>query len=160
MDRSVRVRFSDSIDVEATEPHEDSWLVEASADLAHPDASGLRTFLRRLGSDEAMGRWTFRPLCRLHRLVEDFSSRYEAVDEAIALLRDELSSVHARRARGIVASAALGQVGEFNDATLDFLLQHLELVETDDLVQGAERIGRAVWSREPTNRPRPLGVVD
>ena len=149
MDRSVRRRFSDAIDAETTEAHGDSWLVEAGTDLAHPDASGLRTFLRRIGGDVAMARWAFRPLCQLHRIVEDFRSRPEAIGEAITLLQDELGSVEALAARGIVASAALAHGGEINDATLDFLLRHLELVENDDLAKAAVRVGCAVWSREP-----------
>ena len=149
MDRSLQTRFSDAIDAESTGAHRDSWLVEPVTDLAHPDASGLRTFLRRIGGDVEAGRWAFRPLCRLHRLVEAFRSRPEAVGEAIALLQDELGSAQARAARGIVASAAISQADEFNDATLDFLLPHLELVETDVLAKNAERVGRAVWSRTP-----------
>ena len=155
MDRSVRRRFSDAIDAETTEIYGDSWLVEAGNDLAHPYAPGLRTFLRCIGGDGAMGRWAFRPLCRLYRMVEDFGSRPEAVGEAIALLQDELGSVQVPAARKIVASAALDQDGELNDATLDFLLRHLELVETDELAKAAERVGRAVWSMDPS-RLTPL----
>ena len=150
LDRSARKRFPDAIDAETTEAPGDSWLVEAGTDLTCPDASGLRAFLRGGGGDGAMGRWAFRPLCRLHRMVEDFGSRPEAVGEAIALLQEELGSVQVRAVRKIVASAALGQSGELNDATLDFLLRHLELVESDKLEKAAERVGRAVWSREPS----------
>ena len=149
MDRSVRRHFSDAIDAETSRAHGDSWFVEAGIDLALPDGSGLRTFLRRCGGDGAMGRWAFRPLCRLHRMVEEFGSRRVAVGEAIALLQGELGSMQIREARGIVASAALRQGGELNDASLDFLLRHLELVDTDELAKAAERVGRAIWRREP-----------
>ena len=150
IDRSVRARFSDAIDADSIVAHGDSWLVESATDLAHPDASGLRSFLRRIGGDVETGRWAFRPLCQLHRLVEDFRSRPEAVGEAIELLQNELASAQVRAARGTVANAVLSQTNEFNDTTLNFLLRHLELVETDILEKDAERLGRAVWSREPT----------
>ena len=148
-DRSVRRRFADAMDAETKEVHTDSWLVEAISDLAHPDASGLRTFLCHIGGDGAMGRWAFKSLCQLHRMVEEFKSRPEAVGEAIMLLQDELGSVEARAACGIVANAALTNGGELNDYTLDFLLRHLELVETDDLAKAAVWLGRAVWSSDP-----------
>jgi hypothetical protein len=149
MDRSVRTRFPGAFDTEDAESSTRPWLDDALTDLARPDALGLRSFLRRIGADVATGRDAFRPLCQLHQLVDAFKSRPEAIDDAIALLQDELGSVQARAARAIVANAALDQADELDDDALDFLLQHLELVDADALARSAVRVGRAVWSRDP-----------
>ena len=149
MDRSVRLRFTDSINADSADIYADSWIVEASADLVQPDVSGLRSFLRRTGGDGAMGRKAFRPLCQLHELVKDFGNRREAIDEAITLVDDELSSLKARAAERIVASAALSHADEIRDGTLDFLLRHLDLLGSEDLTNAGARLGRAVWNRDP-----------
>ncbi|OQS34642.1 hypothetical protein B0T40_15065 [Chromobacterium haemolyticum] len=126
-----------------------SWLDDAVSDLARPDASGLRSFIRRIGADVATGRDAFRSLCRLYRLVNAFETCPEAVYNAIELLQNELGSVQARAARAIVAGAAVDQARELDDTSLDFVLQNWGLVDPDILMEGVERIGRTVWNRSP-----------
>ncbi|WP_211441236.1 GAP1-N1 domain-containing protein [Collimonas humicola] len=148
-DRSLRTRFPNAVEAENIENSEGSWLDDTISDLLRPDVCGLRSFIREIGADVATGRETFRSLCQLHQLVGRFKSRPDALNEAIALLQNELGTEQARAARTMVASAALAQSIEFDDAALDFLLQHLELVDSETLQKGTVRIGRAVWARDP-----------
>ena len=148
LDRSVRSRFPGAI--EATDAGSDEpWLDDALSDLTRPDASGLRAFLRRIGGDVASGREAFRSLCRLHGLIEDFKTNPEAVDTAISLLEEDLGSVQARAARGIVASAALNNPDQLDSFAVDFLVRHLDLADPSAVEEGSEGLGRAVWKRDP-----------
>jgi hypothetical protein len=147
-DRTVRSRFPGAI--EATDVGWDEpWLDDALSDLMRPDASGLRAFLRRIGGDVASGREAFRSLCRLHGLIEDFETNAEAVDTAISLLEDDLGSVQARAARGIVASAALNNPNQLNSFAVDFLVRHLDLADLSAVKEGSESLGHVVWKRDP-----------
>jgi hypothetical protein len=149
MDRAVRTRFPDALDAESVSFSNASWLDDAVADLMHPDGTGLRSFLRQMGSDVASGREAFRSLCQLYQLVESFKAHPEVVTQAINLLENELGSVQARAARGIVASAALEQAEGLEDEALEFILRNLDLVGEGALASSAHKIGTAIWRRDP-----------
>lgn len=149
LDRSVRARFQDAVEVRDVVPVQEEWLDDAVSDLARPDIAGLRTFLRRIGGDVDPGRQAFRLLCRLHVLTNGFNTNPDAVGAAIALLEDELGSPQARTARGLVVNAALEQPDQLDDAALDFVIRHLEFAEPDTVSKHAGILGRAVWKRDP-----------
>lgn len=156
-DRNIRGRFVDAVDIGTKESQSDAWLMDAANDLADPDVYGLRSFLRRLGGDSGMGRRAFRPLCRLHRMIHELNSHPAVLAEAVALVEGELGPAKIQDVRAILARSALGQAGSLNDACLDFLLRHLELLERHDLERVAGTLGRAVWSRGPN---RFLAVME
>lgn len=159
-DQGVKRRFPDALDAGAERLNWEPWLNEAVIDLEQPDVSGLRTHLRRAGGDGGTGRWSFQPLCQLHRVLNELGSRSEAVGEAIALLQGDLSSIRIRNLRATVANVLIGKGGELEDDSLEFLLRHLDLLRADDLSEAAEWIGRAIWRREPNGLVRMLEGID
>lgn len=148
LDRSVRARFQDAVEVRDAIPVQEDWLDDAVSDLVQPDIAGLRTFLRRIGGDVDPGREAFRLLCRLHALTNGFNTNPNAVGTAIALLENELGSPQARTARGLVVNAALEQPDRLDDAALDFVVRHLEFAEPDTVSKHAGSLGRTVWKRD------------
>ena len=159
-DQGVKRRFPDALDAGAERLNWEPWLTEAVIDLEQPDVSGLRTHLRRAGGDGETGRWSFQPLCQLHRALNELGSRPEAVGEAIALLQDDLSSLRIRDLRATVANVLIGRGGELEDHSLEFLIRHLDLLRADHLAEAAEWIGRAIWSREPSGLVPMLEGID
>lgn len=148
LDRSTRTRFPHA--TEASDVGDDDpWLQDAVSDLMRPDTSDLRPFLRRIGGDVATGRGAFRPLCRLHALVDRFDTEPDAVDAAIGLLESELGAAQARAARGMVASAALVHSNKFDKVATDFLLRNLDLVEPDVIEASGTALGTQVWEYDP-----------
>lgn len=148
LDRSTRARFpmaAEATDASAGE----AWLQAALSDLMSPGASDLRPFLRRIGGDVASGRGAFRPLCRLHALIDRFDTEPDAVDDAIGLLEDELGSAQARAARGMVASAALAHPALLDDAATNFLMRNLDLVEQHAIAKSGGALGTRIWKQDP-----------
>lgn len=148
LDRSMRTRFptaAEATDAEAGAP----WLQDAVSDLMSPGASDLRLFLRRIGGDVALGRSAFRPLCRLHSLMDRFDNEPDAVNAAIGLLEAELGSAQARAARGMVASAALAHPAQLDEVATDFLVRHLDLVEPDVVTASGAAFGTRLWEHDP-----------
>lgn len=150
MDRSVRSRFPKAMEATERAEGDENWLDEALADLLAPDARDLRTFLRRIGGDVASGRGAFRPLCRLHGLIDSFATTPEAIDAAISLLESELGSAQARAARSLVASAALEQPGRLDDDAVNFLVRHLDLADPATVTKSGRRLGVRIWKQDPT----------
>lgn len=149
-DRTVRSRFPDAVDAESIKSAADSWVTVALNDLTSPAASGLRSFLRKLGSDVAGGRAAFRSLCRLYRAAQAFSHSTEAIQDAITLLQQgDLSTKHGKAARSMVAHAAIKSIDTLDDSSLDFLLDNLKLLEPDVLSASAHAVGRTIWKRYP-----------
>nr|VFJ49564.1 MAG: hypothetical protein BECKDK2373C_GA0170839_102630 [Candidatus Kentron sp. DK] len=168
-DRSVRARFPNVIDAEAAQTPKSPWLDEATDDLITPDHTGLRGFLRRVGGDMKKGREGFRPLCDLHRLSKTFNTQPEAISEAIELLETELGAMQARTAHGLVADAGLKQAEKLDHASLDFVIEQLDLVNDGTLSGNADSLGRAIWHRGPekliplleeTGGPRRMMVAE
>lgn len=149
LDRSVRLRFPDAVDVGELVLAADAWLEHAVSDLARSDRRGLRSFLRRIGGDVDAGREAFAPLCRLHLLLEELSTDPRAIDRAVLLLSDELVSAQARSARGMVATVALDKLDQLESAALDFLDQNLEFAEPEAVSRNSARLGREIWKRRP-----------
>lgn len=147
-DRATKSRFGRAFDADLAGATS-TWLEDAWRDLEDADADGLRSFFRQLGSDVSAGREAFQVLCRLHRLVRAFPKDTTSVQDAIAILKDELSPTQARTARTIVAAAALESVRLLDDASFDFLWEHLSLLDPAALASHAAQIGKVVWSRDP-----------
>ena len=147
--RKVRMRFSDVVDAQTTEPTHSRWLEDAVQDLVHPDRFGLRSFFRQLGTDIVAGRESFRPLCRLHRTLTGTYRDPSALCDAIAILQDELGAKQARTAWETVVKAAFEQVEALDEPSFGFLWKNLSLVDPDTLINGAARVGRLAWRRDP-----------
>lgn len=149
LDRSVRVRFQDAYEVGEIGPVGEAWLDDATSDLGQSDATGLRSFLRRVGGDVGSGREAFASLCRLHILLNEFNTNPTAIDSAIVLLENELVSDQARSMRGTVATVALRKSTALPDLALDFLGQNLEFAEPAAVSQCGALLGREIWKRQP-----------
>jgi len=146
--RLGRSSFPEAVDADqASLPKDSDWLDHTANDLISP--SDLRVFLRRAGGDVTSGREAFVPLCRLHRLVHDFSARPAAVEGAIALLESEFPADQSRVARMIVVNEAADRIEGLGNSTLDFVLRHLDLVDLHVSPERVENIGEALWSRDP-----------
>lgn len=156
LDRNVRSRFQDVVEINDNGPQSEAWLNDAVSDLAHPDVAGLRTFLRQIGGDVDSGREAFRSLCQLHVLIQGFGADPGAIGKAISLLEDELVTVQARAARGFVATAALEQLEQLDNSVLDFLVRHLELAEPDAVARHAAPLGAEIWRRTPDRLSKML----
>lgn len=157
LDRSVRTRFPNALEATERIENDEAWVDEALADLLAPDASDLRSFLRRIGGDVASGRGAFRPLCRLHGLVDRFAATPEAINTAISLLELELGSAQAREARSLVASAALDHSDDFNDVAVDFLVRHIDLADPATVAKGSRALGVRIWKQDPARLVDLLG---
>jgi hypothetical protein len=147
-DRSVRSRFPDAFDITGIQTPFDDWLDDAVSDLADPDTAGLRKFLWRIGGDVDSGRDAFRSLCSLHVLIKQFQTSPKAVNEAISLLEERLGTSHARVARNIVATEAIGKPDQLDAPAFDFLIRNLSLVDPDQLASHSGALGRAIWRRD------------
>lgn len=148
-DRSVRSRFSEAFDAENVVFEGGVWLDDAMRDLWAPDALGLRSFFRKLGSDVVVGREAFRPLCQLHRAVTAFANESNAVHDAIAILQDGLGKKQAKTARAVVARAALEVVDTLDDPSFEFLWSNLDLLDPEAVATEAGTLGRSTWRRDP-----------
>jgi hypothetical protein len=153
-DRSFRSRFRAVFDADSASQGPAAWVDLALKDLEQPDVDGLRTFLRTLGSDASGGREAFRPLCGLHQAMRGLNEDPNALQTAIAILRDEVGLKDARRAKVVVASAALDHADVLDEPSFDFLWNQLSLLEPPALAKQAGRLGRAVWRRDPTRLVR------
>lgn len=139
-DRTIRSRFSNSLDADNSVKTEGRWLDTALNDLFGPDNLGLRTFLRFIGGDIASGRSAFRPLCELSLLTESFDKRPEAIEEAVQLLEAEFGPAQAKAARAYVAEAALSNIEKINDHSIDFIFSNLELIPEKSLLSTIEKL--------------------
>ncbi len=57
--------------------------------------------------------------------------------------------MQARTAHGLVANAGIEQAGKLENASLDFVIGHLDLVNDGTLSDNADSLGRAIWNRDP-----------
>lgn len=148
-DRSVKTRFQKAADADSVASLEAPVFEEAMLDLANPDRFGLRSFLHATGGDIDRGRLAFGTLCRLHRYLNDIPNSSNAFRTSIDVLTAELPSSQARSVRVAVAKMGLLHGEEFDDVVIDFMLQHLDLVDLDAVRSGAPRLGRSIWKRDP-----------
>jgi GTPase-associated protein 1 len=146
---SVRSRFSTATDASRLRAAPAEWLDDALLDLSQGTAGRLRSFLRQAGGDVAGGREAFVPLCRLHRLVNDFAVNPDAVDATIMLLEHTFDTESAKTARSIVTSTAASRPEALSDHALAFVMQHLDLLARDQLGSVGERLAAELWSRDP-----------
>jgi hypothetical protein len=146
-DRTVRARFSSSIDSDNYLKSDGDWVETALNDLFGPDNLGLRTFLRFIGGDIATGRAAFRPLCELSLLTERFNSQPEAIEKAVLLLETEFGPTQAKAARAYVAEAALSNIEIINDHSIDFVFSNLELIPEKISIDHYREIGLVLWKR-------------
>jgi hypothetical protein len=146
-DRTVRARFSNSIDADNYLKSDVDWVDIAVNDLFGPDNLGLRTFLRFIGGDIATGRAAFRPLCEFSLLTERFNRQPEAIEKAVLLLETEFGSTQAKAARAYVAEAALSNIEIINDHSIDFIFSNLELIPEKISIEHYRKIGLVLWKR-------------
>lgn len=147
-ERVIRSRFPGAAYVAEESPANFDWVDHIVRDLEFPQSSGLRDFLQRVGSEVAQGRKAFAPLVRLHmlltgRLVNDMNWL-----EALHLLDSELGPT-AMSARALVAEAAARSASTIDEATLDFVLANLDVIDVGTLRESAIPIGTAVWRLSP-----------
>lgn len=148
-DRGSKSRFQKVVDADSITGLEAPWIDEAMSDLANPDAFGLRSFLHATGSDINFGRVAFGSLCRVHQCLREIPASPNAIRTSIDVITAELPPNQARTARMAVARLGVLHADDFDDVAVDFILRHLDLVDTDTVRSGALRLGRAIWKEDP-----------
>lgn len=147
--RTIRSRFVELLDADLQPVTPALWLREALNDLAWPDKSGLRTFLRQLGADISFGREGFPFLCRLHKLLTQEIDSASSVAEAIRLFESQFSSGQGRAARNAIIRALLTNVHLLDDVAFEFLLSNFDSVLTNSDESEVQRLGEELWKAEP-----------
>lgn len=148
-DRGSKTRFQKAVDADTVTGMEAPWIEEAMSDLANPDAFGLRSFLHVTGSDIDFGRVAFGSLCRVHQCLSEIPASSNAFRTSIDVITAELPPNQARSARIAVAKLGMLHADDFDDVAVDFILRHLDLMDTDTVRSGALRLGQAIWKNTP-----------
>ncbi|WP_264658789.1 GAP1-N1 domain-containing protein [Azospirillum canadense] len=153
---AIRTRFSKAVDAESVSASGD-WLDTAVEDLLHPRPHGLRQFLRQIGGDVAGGRAAFPSLCLLSGLIDRIGSEPRALEDAIAILQDDLGASQARAARSAVTVAALPEAERLSEAALDYLLDNLVSLDVEAVQTSTRPLARALLLRRPHTLADMLG---
>lgn len=146
---NARSRFKNTVDAETVQEETESWLKEALTDIIHPDMSGLRSFLRKLGPDVGGGREAFSTLCRLHQCLESASNNPTSVNSAVTLLQTEPLLKLAKSAKSVTVNAAISNLEALNASSIDFLWENLDLAAKDSLQPVYPKLARIIWHRDP-----------
>jgi len=120
----------------------------ALEDLRQP--TGLRPFLRKIGSDVPTGRAAMVSLCQLYDAL-DRAGRHETSYSAALDAFDLLGSEQARAARAIVLERALSDIEDVDDRTFEFIGESMVKDEVILDPESTRRVGRALWRRSPMN---------
>lgn len=142
----LRSRFPKGHLAEEIEQPAPVWLELAVRDLMAPNRDGLRQFLRQIGGDVQGGREAFPYLTQLHADLLAQEDNFSALSNAIDLLTNELASVEATTIRSNVVNNAVHHVAALDDAGIDFLIIHLDLISrpaAQNKVLGQELMQRA-----------------
>ncbi len=147
---AMRTRFVKAVFVgEEVSPAD--WLDEAVRDLSANESAdaGLRPFLRSMAGDVPGGREVFRHLCRLYHDLDESEDEVASLEDAVALLYSELHNAPARTARSLVATRALPHARNLSESGIDFVLDHLDLIDSEDIRTSASELGSALFARRP-----------
>jgi len=149
-ERSIRLRFPESVNAEGEEPGNTMWMFEAFTDLTSDDNGALRMFLRDVGGDLVGGRESFASLCQLYYLLTQVPSSPEALEQAVSLLQEAFEGEPASSLRTRVVLTALRNPEHMGDGhAVDFLMEHLNLLDAEGIGRVASKLGRTLWSRDP-----------
>jgi hypothetical protein len=149
-ERSVRMRFADSVDVERQEPSNAAWLSDALLDLSQGVAGSLRTFLLEMGGDVTGGREAFAPLCQLYHLLTQVQESPATLDRTIELLESGFDGQTASSLRSLIIRTAVHNLDRVSDGrVVDFLLENIDSLDAEGLNKSSAQIGRLLWSRDP-----------
>lgn len=159
-DRGLRARFQNAVDASDISASAEAWLDDATTDLARPDATGLRSFLRSVGGDIEAGREAFLPLTRLHGILGTIENDPRSIAEAIQLLDAVLGAPEAGALRGLVARAALEHGALDDETTFAFVSRSLPLLDPNTISELGAQFGRALWYRRPDTFAGMLGGSD
>ncbi|WP_132665851.1 hypothetical protein [Rhizobium sp. PP-CC-3G-465] len=162
--RTGRNHFSGTVDAETLSSSLETWIDDALSDLRRPNIDGLRDFLRRSGSDISSGRKSFPALCRLFRAL-GFADGRVSVDEAIAILQNELRATEAGSLRAVVVNYAVSSIGQLGPDAFDFVWSHKDLINRANFDSHGTEFGSALWRRNPVllemllDEPDPFRTV-
>ncbi len=146
---SPQLRFASTLEgFEATDVVDDSWLADLAQDAEHPTRSSLRQMLRLLGADLLGGREAMRPICMLHAALEIPS--LSALSAAVTMVLNDLPLSTSGIAKAIVTCAVLdSKLTVEPGGTLDFVLQHFELLSDGEVIEHAGNLARVLWHADP-----------
>lgn len=131
------------------------WLDSLIADIQQPNASGLRDSLRMLGADILGSRGSMRMLCEF-RDITTRESNASAIDAAVSLVSEPHSLSGSQFAKAQVAMQVLRRVAEVGDASLQFLIDHLSVVDPAELTARTQDVALTLWQRDP---PKLLALL-
>ena len=147
--RVSRAQFRTALDADRTEVEFSDWLEDAVSDLRDGPAGELRRFLMTAGSDVS-GREAFVPLASLHALSRHFASAPDSVERAISLLEETIPKSQGHAARALITRAAGAAPDNLSPLGLQFVVKNFDLIEESEAAAMAEKIGRALWTSDPS----------
>jgi hypothetical protein len=146
--RHQRSRFLDVIEAQASTEWPE-WLELALNDLQYPQHSGLRAYLRSIGSDIDIGREMFQTLCNLYGLTSADANQPSTFERAVEIIDSDLAAHQATAARRALVHAAINRLDHLQPRGFRFLVDNLDLASQELIRAEGPRIARAIWKREP-----------
>ncbi|MGA7202608.1 MAG: hypothetical protein WBX26_12320 [Candidatus Cybelea sp.] len=148
--RHQRAHFLDVIEAQASTERPE-WLELSLNDLQHPQHSGLRAYLRSIGSDIDIGREMFQTLCNLYALTSADANQSSTFERAVEIIDTNLAAHQATAARRALVHAAINRLDHLESRGFRFLVDNLGLASQELIEAEGPRIARAIWKREPAD---------
>ena len=156
--RNVRHRFSEAVEADAISAGAEPWLEDAVHDLEDPNIWGLRTFLRQVAGGVNAGRDAFIPFCKLHQVIKSVGEGPSAIGAAIQAIEGRLGVTQARAVYATLANVALQNLAQLDNDAFEFVIDHLDLLDSALLIDNAATLGRAIWGRDPARLETLVGT--
>lgn len=145
---SLKSRFLDAMEADAHDSDTD-WLPIAINDLKDTQNYKLRQFLFQAGSDLQNGRSSFASLCQIFSVLEGSNYTQSELKSVLELLPDRSNINSARALKSIVIQRIFKQHVQLSRPVLLFIVDHLSLLDRDDLDNDATEFGVSLLKSQP-----------
>ncbi len=124
------------------------WLTTALDDIIYGN-TGLRSFLRQMGSDFSNGRQYFAELCTQYGLLRSSQRPPDAIEKSLTFVFDKVPVEEGRVLRRSVAEIAVQNSNKLSQSAFDSLLKGLTILPDGVLANYAPMLCRRIWRERP-----------
>ncbi|UJB33415.1 hypothetical protein [Chromobacterium sp. Beijing] len=125
------------------------WLEHTTEDIISPNTSFFRDFLKSEGATLNSTREAFRPLAAIHHLITHIEQP-GGINLAVEAIDQLFGQGHAVNARLMIAKTALERITEMQEGAINFVLDHINLIDPSFLDEHSYPLAQKIWESSPS----------